>query len=335
MNYDFGSISRSRRFLMGIAALWIIAYHSKIFFTASDPEGIAHFFHVIIYNVYQIKTVGQIGVDIFLFLSAVGLYYSMEENHDPLSFYKRRIIRIMPEYLLVGILWELYLHESFGSSLANLCGLSFFTKGYRGYWFFVLIFFLYLLFPFMYRMVKKYGNIVVMIPLLLMLVLNYELTNASSVIYTNIEIALRRVPVFLIGLYIAPYVKQGVKVKSFLIIPFAMAGFLLSYRYLIHHDEIELAYRYVLGLGGSFLIIILSYLHSLLEKKIDVIRVVETCGDHSMEYYLLYERLIYIFTVLIKNNVVLTVVCVTICFTLSVVLKRAHTKLCEKLDLIL
>ncbi len=42
-----------------------------------------------------------LGVDVFFFLSAIGLTYSMKKNPNVWAFYKRRIIRIFPAFWLV------------------------------------------------------------------------------------------------------------------------------------------------------------------------------------------------------------------------------------------
>ncbi len=78
---------------MGIAMLWIMIYHTNIVFPS-----VFKFF----------KMVGYGGVDIFIFASGIGNYYSYLKDKSPLDFLKRRIIRLAPAYLPVIIVWCIY-----------------------------------------------------------------------------------------------------------------------------------------------------------------------------------------------------------------------------------
>ena len=94
--YNLSDLSTYRTQMMGIATLMIIICHScasKVIM----PSFLAYLFRF-----------GNIGVDIFLFLSGIGLYYSLSKNNlsskeDYTSFYKRRFYRIYIPYLIVFI----------------------------------------------------------------------------------------------------------------------------------------------------------------------------------------------------------------------------------------
>ena len=86
MNY--GLISKYRKELMGLATLWIVLLHGTAWFSS--------------FLMGEIKASGYCGVDGFLFLSAVGLYFSWQNHPEDIrSFYCRRFIRIMPAYLII------------------------------------------------------------------------------------------------------------------------------------------------------------------------------------------------------------------------------------------
>ena len=76
-------ILSNRSFLMGVAMIMVIVYHLFCW----------------VYNPIGIFNIGYIGVDVFLFLSGLGLSYSYEKN-SIVHFYKNRIKRIYPIYLL-------------------------------------------------------------------------------------------------------------------------------------------------------------------------------------------------------------------------------------------
>ena len=71
---------------MGFAMLWIMIFHANL-------------------NVPFLKVLwegGYGGVDIFMLLSAYGLYHSMKKHPVGLgAFYKKRLLRILPSYYAV------------------------------------------------------------------------------------------------------------------------------------------------------------------------------------------------------------------------------------------
>lgn len=71
--------------LYGISIVWIVLFHFKAFDTIPLLSDVVGF--------------GELGVDIFLFLSAFGLCNSFEGNKNVRVFYLKRIIRIIPVWL--------------------------------------------------------------------------------------------------------------------------------------------------------------------------------------------------------------------------------------------
>jgi peptidoglycan/LPS O-acetylase OafA/YrhL len=92
---SYSLISKYKGEIMGFAAICVILTHSNGF----------KFSGKIGYAVLRIFQQGSNGVDVFLYLSAMGLYYSMKNSPiinvvSLCDFYKRRIKRILPSYLL-------------------------------------------------------------------------------------------------------------------------------------------------------------------------------------------------------------------------------------------
>lgn len=97
--YEFSSISKTRGIIMGIATIWIAFFHSpnlhvEKLFKIEILENIIIF----------IRNLGNVGVDIFLLLSGIGLYYSFSNKNNIKEFYKKRAIRILPQVIIVAIL---------------------------------------------------------------------------------------------------------------------------------------------------------------------------------------------------------------------------------------
>ena len=80
--YKYNILSKYRTELMGIAILWVMFFHLSIDINNR------------ILNL--IKTIGYGGVDIFLMISGLGLYYAYKKNNNIKLFYKRRLLRLLP-----------------------------------------------------------------------------------------------------------------------------------------------------------------------------------------------------------------------------------------------
>jgi peptidoglycan/LPS O-acetylase OafA/YrhL len=83
LNFDF--VSKYRTELMGVAIFWIFFYHTG----------------VDIPILHGLFSVGWIGVEIFFFVSGFGLCASLQKNPSTGSFYKRRLVRILPTWWLI------------------------------------------------------------------------------------------------------------------------------------------------------------------------------------------------------------------------------------------
>ena len=81
--YNFNVISKKRNIILGIATLLVAYCHSTSLL-------VENLFPIQIINniLVFIREIGTIGVDIFLILSGVGLYYSFSKNKNLKQFYK-------------------------------------------------------------------------------------------------------------------------------------------------------------------------------------------------------------------------------------------------------
>lgn len=99
---------------------------------------------------------GECGVDIFLFLSGFSMYHSLSRNDNMLKFYRKRLLRILPAYLIIAIpffILKTCTIEDFLLKITNLCIV--FQGEMGGWWFITMILLCYLLAPLMYRVLKK------------------------------------------------------------------------------------------------------------------------------------------------------------------------------------
>ena len=142
-------VSKYRTELMGIAIILIMLSYSNVVIPVSALS-----------NGYNtVKSIAQGGVDIFLFLSGLGCYYSLKKHGSVLSFYVRRIVRIFPTYLLivpfrivVDVLEDGYTPLG---AVRRYSLISFFLDGTLVTWFLAGLILLYFLFPLMYIILIK------------------------------------------------------------------------------------------------------------------------------------------------------------------------------------
>ena len=99
---ELANISRFRGELMGAAMLFIILFHVAL------PREDAFF---------GLRRMGNVGVDMFLFLSGIGLWFSWMKNPSAKHFFIRRYLRIYPTWLIIACLF--YIPSFQGGSTWN------------------------------------------------------------------------------------------------------------------------------------------------------------------------------------------------------------------------
>lgn len=134
---------------MGVAIIMVLLYHMYCWPSVN--------YHLSLFKY------GYFGVDMFMLLSGCGLCFSFE-NHDILTFYKRRIWRLVPIYCIMVLIstlltyYETSVCPSFKEILFRLTTLAYWGIGGKpdDNWFIGSILLLYLLFPTIYAITKKY-----------------------------------------------------------------------------------------------------------------------------------------------------------------------------------
>ena len=87
---ELADISRYRGELMGLAIIFVVLFHVGL------PREDAFF---------GLKRMGNIGVDFFLFLSGMGLWFSWTKHPSLRKFYLRRFLRVYPTWLFMACLY--------------------------------------------------------------------------------------------------------------------------------------------------------------------------------------------------------------------------------------
>ncbi|SCZ81249.1 acyltransferase family protein [Pseudobutyrivibrio xylanivorans] len=138
-------LNKYRAEIMGIFALWIFIFHIWL------PDWNLPMLLVLI------KTMGYSGVDVFFLISGIGMTYAIKKQSIPV-FYARRMKRLLPAYLIVGIIHAVKSPWSLMGFLANMSGYKFFTENiYSILWFVPAMGTFYFFFPWVYKLAEKTG----------------------------------------------------------------------------------------------------------------------------------------------------------------------------------
>lgn len=221
-NIQWAWLSRYRSQLMGLAMLFVILFH--VWLPRSDAF-------------YGLHRIGNVGVDMFLFLSGIGLWFSWSKNPDVKHFFFRRYVRVYPAWLIMAGLF--YIHQYVTSAgggyspniwhlIANvLFNWSFWRVDDLTFWYVPAIMMMYTFAPAYMRLISRHATYR-WLPALFMLLsvaIHYWPPLHHSV--GHVEIFWSRIPIFLLGINCGLWVKEGRQIEGqalwLIIIAFAMS----------------------------------------------------------------------------------------------------------------
>lgn len=335
-------VSQSRSDLFGLSIISIMVFH---FFedVISSGKGTAFFSIAQAYN----YLLGSMGVDIFLFLSGVGLWFSLTEHPDLKRFYLKRMKRVLIPYIIWGgLFWYIrdvmILKKSFTVFLKDFSLLSFWTEGNRSLWFIALIIGAYAVFPFLYRLFsgqkrKRFFSLAVLFFISIAGVLLLE--KLAPEVYAHVEIALLRIPVFLLGVYCGDkiYRKLPFRIFDFSVVCLGVISKILVYmmwkmKLPCYKTLGTDSRRLLVSLFAVSLILILSYLLSGIHSK-KLSSVLHWFGGLSLELYLTHVTIRNLMKLLGMETSRLNqyVVCIAVSMICAMGLKAATDAVDKKL----
>lgn len=214
LKYDLNLISKYRTPLMGIAALMIIFCHAPQYGVAM-PSFIS-----------SVMQRGGLGVDIFLYLSGVGCWYSLSKGVTLKQWYYKRFIRIfIPYFLMQFPFWALRIFNGSFSIVDELMVFSTinFWLYHVGAWYVALLIPLYILTPSLYKILELGNRVLIafIIIIIITTVCMLKIDMFTGIIHEtlrNLQWAFGRVPSFIIGMAMAPLIKKGVKLNILFLI---------------------------------------------------------------------------------------------------------------------
>ncbi|MCD7786206.1 MAG: acyltransferase family protein [Oscillospiraceae bacterium] len=286
---DLNVLSGQRAGLFGLSILWIMLFHCSV-----RPAW---------FPLWLLASTGYAGVDVFLLLSGIGLYYSMERDPSPLRFYRRRLARLLPPFLLVALVYEgtRWAAGAIGAGdfLRNVTLISYWTRGDQSYWFLAAVGLFYLCYPLIYRMIKARHRLLQTLVLAASVAMAFALWRNGVLFYRYCGLVFR-IPVFLLGCYAAPAVKAGRRLRTWPTLLFCAAAALLCWYLWIFCDPWYLRMYLFLPLSAALCLgggILLSFVPTSCVAK----RLLLT-GGVTLELYLMHEKLISVLTWLFPNH---------------------------------
>lgn len=290
----FELISRFRAELMGLAIISVVFLHTSQLNIRFHFKAIT-FMREFCYG----------GVDVFLFLSGLGIFCSLSKNSIS-KYIKNRIIKIVPTwwiYLIINVLISTFLLDKI-LSLGQILGFATFS-GYfagldnQGNWYIYAIMLFYLVAPIFYSLLKDSKNKAktCFILVLIAVLISFSFFNNYDLI-----IIFTRLPIFIIGMYFASNLNKGeLRLKNWLIsIILTLVGF--GVLAICIHKFSNLMWDYGLYwypfiLITPNLLLIVSKLFSLIESKIKIVLVLlKYLGKSSLEILLAQILIFSIFS---------------------------------------
>lgn len=288
-------LSDSRTFLMGTAILGIVLFHMRA--KSICPEGaLAAFFN-------DLVGMGYGGSDVFFFLSGFGIAYSLKKDSHYGRYLTRRAKKLFPAYypfILVYIASAAWIRGITGKEiLGNLTFAGFwFQWGNQFNWYIQSAMVFYLLAPAAYWLLKARRG------WRACLILTAAALALQLVFFGEYQmIAITRVPVFLLGLYLGTLEKGSMpwtRGRLAAVTAAYLAGLLLwriSQPYLTWGNGLYWYPFLVIAPAGCFLTAALRpyWLRFPWLRKID--DVICLCGRCSYEIYLVH--LLFFETILV------------------------------------
>lgn len=310
MPLNLSILSKYRTQLMGLAMLWVVFFHMKISV------------HPIL---FQIKAIGYAGVDIFLFISGIGMVFSLQNNKSIKEFYKRRCLRILPAYILItlffGLIGYFKGYCSMTTILYSLSGFDIITERFTFLtrWFIPFILFLYIITPWYLKLFERKigkGTIAIFTIIILYCIIQ------NIVEFNHWTLYISRIPIYFLGIYVGMLIKKNTVInrKELILSCLLMViGFIIIY---YSYYNIEPTLVWSKGLLWYPFVLIIFPLCLILCRLFEVFPnykypILSFIGKYSLTIYLLHGYVLSILSNKLSPNnlfvnifaVVITIIC--------------------------
>lgn len=292
MQYLSQNIFKNKAQLMGISICLIMLYHSNL----KVDYAIVSFF----------KDICDIGVDMFLFLSGFSCANSFAKNPDIKTFYRKRLTRILPAYLIVATLWYSFHYVqnpeiTWHTLLFNISTLNFFIDGSLDFWYIPVIIVFYFLLPPYVLLIKKY-KICRFLPHFIIIA---SIILASLHFFKPQSFLYLRLPIYLIGINTFIFKNNFADKLNYISLGAITIIAIIGCFYVINIDRNFFQLKYLLYIP------IVMFVFKISESMPS--RIFSVIGTYTLELYLLHERIQWFLDKYIENQYFLfaTAVCLS------------------------
>lgn len=220
ISFGLQALSTHRKSMMGIATVLILIAHAAGGGAILSPI------------MKYITKISNVGVDIFLFFSGLGMFYSLEkfrkekkqttDGRGIASWYAKRFTRLLVPWCLIAVPYYfiewLVFNQSIGRLLLNITTLSYWVF-HAGAWFVAAIIPLYLIIP-IYGLSERRNwlKLVIVCVIIVLFCTLMPVKGDPHSFWENIRFVMYRLPIFFLGYTVAPYVKANRKINGFVIL---------------------------------------------------------------------------------------------------------------------
>lgn len=282
--------SQYRSAIMGMAMLSIMLLHQC-------------FISVVPFNIFH--NFGNWGVDVFLFLSGMGMVNSLEKNTLK-EFYIRRFMRIVPSCFFCGSL-KYFIFILLGSSMLVLkegLHLGIWSISSFDLWFIPTILFLYIIAPLLHYMIEKWLFATILFILALFIFngliirpnVGYDWFSLLGIFSWTVE----RLPVFFVGMLII-IKKSKININYSLSAFFLIAAICFKLLGKIDNDFSVFRACEFFALTMSIPILILSNIFILERIHPLCLNFFTYLGTYSFELYLIHEFIFWSIKIHFEN----------------------------------
>lgn len=199
------NISRYRGELMGAAMLFIMLFHVSL------PRNDLFF---------GLRRMGNIGVDMFLFLSGIGLWFSWMKKSSARHFFTKRYLRIYPAWLIMACLY--YIPRFHGGDFMAWLDLigditinwDFWLHDELTFWYIPAIMMLYCFAPAYMELIRRHPIYRWLPVVMIMWCILVEYVTPIHQAVGHIEIFWSRVPIFFIGINMGEMVRTKQRIDG-------------------------------------------------------------------------------------------------------------------------
>ena len=290
---NFSDLSRYRGELMGIATLMVVMFHIAV--QRTSPF-------------FGIHRIGNSGVDIFMLVSGIGMWYSWTKVDNPstLQFFKRRYARIYPTWLIVALAFygtDYLTTAHCSTSLADLAGdvlfhWDYWLSGDYSFWYIPAIMMLYTFTPAYLRLIIRHP-VYRWLPVLAMVwscVVQWVPAVHGPV--GHIEAFWSRIPIFFIGINLGQAVKENRTIEGggvwmpvvTFVLTLGVSIYLEQFYYGRYPLFIERMIYIPMVVSGALVVgMLLHYAPQWFNRSMAFV------GTLSLEVYLVHEHFVHVY----------------------------------------